>query len=99
MAQFDYYPQRDAPGYLLDCQTDLMTGYDTRFVVPLMPIDEAPAAARHLNPVFEIDGEQFVMTTQFAGTVPESELHDVVGSLSTQRYAVLGAIDFLITGV
>ncbi len=100
MAQFDYYRQQDGRGFWLDCQTGLMQHYQTRFVVPLVPIDEAPRpSALPLNPRFEIAGGEYEMLTQFAGTIPDVELDQPVGSLEAQRYAITNALDFLITGV
>jgi toxin CcdB len=57
MAQFDYYRMQADDGYWLDCQTQVMEHYETRFVIPLVPIPLAPQPrAARLNPVFEIDG-------------------------------------------
>ena len=99
MSQFDLYRRASGDGYWLDCQTDLMAGFDSRFVVPLVPVDLAPAAARHLNPLFRIADQDFVMLTQFAGTIPSNELAVASGSLAGYRYEILKALDFLITGV
>src|SRR3546814_8547155 len=74
MAKFGVYRLRDGNGYLLDCQADLLRDLNTRFVVPLLPVDTAPKPAARLNPIFEIQGEQYMMVTQFAATVPSSEL-------------------------
>jgi toxin CcdB len=100
MAQFDYYPRAHGSGYWLDCQTDLMEHYDTRFVIPLVPLDEAPdPPGRVLNPQFEIGGLRYSLLTQFAGTIPASELERRAGSLERRRYDILNALDFLLTGV
>src|SRR4051812_15433939 len=32
MARFDVYARRARPGYLLDCQADVLSSFDTRFV-------------------------------------------------------------------
>ena len=99
MAQFDYFQQRESPGYWLDCQTELLDEIATRFVVPLIPIDAAPKPVSHLNPIFEINDRQFAMLTQQAGPVPASELQHPVGSLANYRYDIIGAFDYLLTGV
>ncbi|WP_088306726.1 CcdB family protein [Novosphingobium sp. B 225] len=100
MAQFDYYAIPGEAGYWLDCQSDWMESYETRFVVPLVPITVAPQpSAARLNPRFEIGGQSFEMLTQFAGTVPAEELDRRSGSLAHDRYTILNALDFLLTGV
>jgi toxin CcdB len=98
LAQFDYFPRGDGAGFWLDCQTDFMSRYETRFVIPLLPLGEAPIPASHLNPLFEIAGETHVLVTQFAGAIPVRELHDPAGSLGDERYRITNARDFLIGG-
>ena len=99
MAQCDYYPQRRAKGYWLDCQTDLLDDIESRFVVPLLPLEAVPSPIRQLNPVFEIAGSSFVLLTQQAGPAPVADLGKPAGSLADYRYEILNALDFLITGV
>lgn len=60
MARFDIYPNPNENGYLLDVQTDLLSGLNTRLVVPLMPITNAPKPAKRLNPVMEINGSSHI---------------------------------------
>lgn len=99
MAQFDYYLRSDAAGYLLDCQAEVLQHLNTRLVVPLLPSDETVKPARHLNPIFALDGVDHILVTQFAASIPVEELEQTSGSLATERYAVLNALDFLITGI
>ena len=100
MPQFDYFSRSGEPGYWIDCQSDWMVHYLTRFVVPLMPTELAPQpSAARLNPRFEIRGRSYELLTQFAGAIPASELEGAAGSLAHERYTILNAIDFLITGV
>jgi toxin CcdB len=100
MAQFDYYLHAQGGGYWLDCQTELMDHYATRFVIPLVPLDEAPdPPGRVLNPQFEIGGTRHSLLTQFAGTIPASEVERRAGSLEHRRYDIIKALDFLLTGV
>lgn len=99
MAQFDFYVVPAGSGYWLDCQTDLMDEFNTRLVVPLLPLDTAPKPVRQLNPVLDIEGKPFVMATHYAGAIPESELGRAAGSLAHYRYEIVKAFDFLITGV
>jgi toxin CcdB len=99
MAQFDYYVRRSGQGYVVDCQAGVLAHLDTRFVVPLLPLDVAPIPAAHLNPEFEIGDKRYSLVTQFAATVPLSELRKRAGSLESERYRIGNALDFLLTGV
>ena len=99
MARFDVYALKRGGALVVDCQADLLAGLKTRLVAPLVAEAKAPPPARHLNPVFEIGGERFVLMTHLLSAVEVRELGDCVGSLGAQGEAVLGALDFLITGV
>lgn len=98
MARFDVFANPGGGGYLLDCQSDLLSNLNTRLVVPLMPLDNAPEPAARLNPIFQIQGTGYVMVTQFAGSVPVSELSRLVTSLRSQDIVIRTAIDMLLTG-
>jgi toxin CcdB len=99
MAQFDYYRQRGAPGYWLNCQTDYLSDLSTCFVVPLIPCDFSPRAFHRLNPISDIEGDRYFMLTQQAGPIPVMELKQPLGSLAQYRHEITNALDFLITGV
>ncbi|MFP5435998.1 MAG: CcdB family protein, partial [Alphaproteobacteria bacterium] len=66
--------------------------------VPLMLETDAPKPAARLNPVFEIEGKPCVMVTQFAATVPVSELKVRLVSLREDSLAIGNALDMLICG-
>jgi toxin CcdB len=51
MARFDLYQNLNDDGYLLDVQTDLLGGLNTRKVVPIMPVNKAPQSAILLKTV------------------------------------------------
>ena len=70
MAKYDVYRSGMSPGYLLDIQSDLLDGLNTRVVVPLMPIKDAPKPAERLNPVFKIKLKKHIMVTQLMSSVP-----------------------------
>lgn len=99
MARFDVYAMKRGGALVVDCQADLLSGLKTRVVAPLVAESKAPPPARHLNPVFEVRGERFVLMAQWLSAVEVLELGDCVASLEDQGEAVLGALDFLITGV
>jgi len=98
MAKYDVFARRSGAGYLLDCQADLLSRLNTRFVVPLLPVGEAPKPAARLNPVFELKGKSHVMLTQFAAAVPVAELGERIASLRDHDTVVINALDMLISG-
>lgn len=51
-----------------------------------------------LNPHFEVDGEQLLMMTQFAGAVPARLLGRVVKPFHDEHYAISVALNILLTG-
>jgi toxin CcdB len=97
VAQFDVYRL----DYILvvDCQSDLLSHIDTRFVVPLAPATFGAMAARRLNPAFEIDGETYIFVAQQAASVPRSALAQAVASLADHSFEITDAIDVLLSGV
>jgi toxin CcdB len=98
MARFELFRNEGAEGYLLDVQSDLLSGLNTRVVVPLLPASAGPAPAQRLNPVFSIEGQEWVMVTQFMAAVPEGELRCAVGSLAERQDEISAALDMLFLG-
>lgn len=98
MAQFDVHRGRKGNRLLLDCQSDLLDDIGTRFVIPLLSADVARQTSR-LHPIVEIAGKRFLVSTHFASAVACDDLGPVVASLPDQRYAILNALDMLITGI
>ncbi|AJY52083.1 CcdB family protein [Halomonas sp. KO116] len=98
MARFDIFENKGGDGYLLDVQTDLLSGLNTRVVVPLLPKSSAPSPAQRLNPVFNIQGQEVVMATQYMAAVPEGELCFIAGSLAEQQDEISAALDMLFLG-
>lgn len=98
MAQFDVFRRGDCD-LLIDCQSDLLRHLESRFVVPLMPLDRAPTPAGRLNPLFDVEGVRLSMVTQFAGSVDRSEVGAFICSLDDRRYDIINALDMLVGGV
>ena len=98
MARFDIFRNEGEAGYLLDVQSDLLSGLNTRVVVPLLPRSSAPSPAQRLNPVFSIEGQELVMATQYMAAVPESELRSGVGRLAEKKDEISAALDMLFVG-
>ncbi len=97
MAQFEVY--RLGSALVVDCQSDLLSQIDSRFVAPLVPRSDAPPAVSGLNPVLKIRGEDYVMLTQSAGAVRRRELGEVIASLAERSFEITNAIDVLVSGV
>ncbi len=85
--------------YLLDVQADLLRDLDTRVVVPLVREGDFGRRARGLHPVFEIEGEPFVMATHLMAAIRRRELGRVVTSLLDKRSEVVAAVGVLLAGV
>lgn len=98
MARFDVYARPGGAGYVLDVQADILNGLNTRIVVPLLPLSEAPMPAKRLNPVFEIGAEPHVMVTQFMAAVPRALLRSPVANLAEQDSEIMAALDMVLVG-
>ena len=99
MARYDIYVSPDGTGYLLDVQDGLLNSLNTRVVVPLMLISDAPPPAKRLNPVFDIQSAQYVMVTQFLSAVPRAILKSPIANIVQHDTAIMDALDLLLTGV
>ncbi|UZK68560.1 CcdB family protein [Sphingomonas sp. S1-29] len=97
MARLDVFELSDGLR-VLDCQSEELDYLTTRFIVPLVPLADAPKPAARLNPVFDIAGEPHMMVTQFAATMPTRDLTNLVGSLGNEHFVVIAALDMLISG-
>ncbi len=100
MPRLDVYamPTKGGPGYVLDVQADLLSALATRTVVPLLPVSSAPKPINELNPVFEIQGEQYVLIPQAIASIPSRELKKPITSLAAFHDTVTRALDILLTG-
>ena len=98
MAKYDVYENQDGQGYLLEVQSDLLEGLNTRIVVPLLLQHTAPKPARFLNPIFEVNNQQVVMETHLLAAVPLSILVSPVTELSQQFDEITRALDMLFQG-
>lgn len=99
MARFDVHTYPAGAGLLLNCQADLLDHLNTRLVVPLLPPELAPRPAARLNPLFTVNGVDYLMVTQFAAAIEQRELGERVASLAEHDHAIVSALDLLITGI
>jgi toxin CcdB len=105
VAQWDVYAntslrtRADFP-YLVDVQSNLLSGLGTRFVIPLAADATAVSSSpRRLGPVFEIKGVRVLAVPFEAGPVDSSALRRPVASLREQAHLLIDALDAVISGV
>ena len=105
MAQWDVYPNpsvrmRDEIPFLLDLQSDLLSGLETRLVAPLART-RLPAAGlpRRLCPAFTVGGQPVVLLPHEAGPISARRLKHRVVSLRPHAHDIVGALDAVIGGV
>ncbi len=97
MSKYNAYKNPDGNGYLLDVQSDILEDMETRVVVPLLPASLTPPATR-LNPVFEIDGKDYIMLTQALAAFPASLLKSPVANFADRFDEITNALDMLFQG-
>lgn len=94
MARFDVYRSRDGEDVLLDCQSDWLEHFNTRFVVPLvkeLPVKEA----ERLHPALRVHDDKLIMATQLASAVSVSDLGSKIANVADQHSVITDAIDML----
>ncbi|MAZ16964.1 MAG: plasmid maintenance protein CcdB [Ahrensia sp.] len=97
MARYRVYRIGDGE-LVLDVQSNIVDGLDTRVVAPLIPIERASIPADRLNPIFELDGLSYSMMTEFLSSVPASMLHETGHELSREHDRIVAALDMLFHG-
>ena len=80
MARFDVYANPGAHAaitpYLLDVQSDLLDGLDSRRVIPLRRLGhfQKVKLSSRLTPVFIVEGEELLLEIPKMGAVPQRVL-------------------------
>lgn len=104
MARFDIFANpgrnhRNIP-YLIDVQSNVISGLATRIVVPLRPLIGFSAAALppDLFPIVAIDGKEFVLDTPQLGAIPSAELKNKIASGRESQFAIQTALDRVFGG-
>ena len=101
MARYDVFVNSDTGSdalFLLDVQSDLLEGLDTRMVVPLLRTAAYLRPARRLHPVFTVAGESVIMATHLMASVHRCELSDCIGNLADEHDRIVEALDLLFHG-
>lgn len=92
-------PRRSAEHapYLVEVQSDLAPT-ELRVVVPLVNPSYFGPAARTLNPVVRVHGENYVLSPTEIGSLPRKHLGTAVADLRDARQEIMAALDFLLHG-
>ncbi len=104
MARFDVYENpgvhEDTTPYLLDVQSDLLDGLDSRLVIPLRLADTFPKVTlpARLLPLFAVLGQPVLLETPKMAAVPRRILRAPVASLAHEQAAITAALDFVFQG-
>jgi toxin CcdB len=98
MPRFDLYPAPGSPGFFLDVQTDLLHGFTTRVVIPVLPAGTVPSPVAALTPAVSVDGQAHVLATHLLSAVPVAALKAPVGNLAGEADAITRALDMLFQG-
>ncbi len=104
MPRFDVYAnpgsQAKTTPFLVDVQSDLLDGLDTRMVIPLRRLDHFAEVRlpSQLTPVLQISGQTCLLETPKMAAVPLRSLKNPVASLASEQTQITAALDFLFQG-
>lgn len=99
MGRFDIYrnPGKNVAGipYLVDVQSNVISGLATRIVIPLRPLNgysSLPLPA-DLFPVVAVDGIEYFLDTPQMGAIRSNELKVKVASAMMRQFDIQTALD------
>lgn len=99
MARFDIYSNpgknRKSVPFLVDIQSNVISGLATRVVVPLRPLATFASLSLpgDLFPLIAIDGVDHFLDMPQMGAIPSTELKSKVGSAQAHQFAIQSALD------
>lgn len=100
MAQFDVYELRGDGILTVDIQSDLLADtLNSRLVVPLFMPTEAPWQFSRLTPRLSFEGTSYLLATPLMTGLPQTQLRGPLGSLASEHYTIINAVDFLLAGI
>jgi toxin CcdB len=106
VAQYDVHAnpnaqQRRAFPYLVELQSDQLSHYSTRLMMPLAAPPNAPVGApRRLAETVQVNGERFFLVAHLCAHFPAQLLRQrPVASLRHESSVFVGALDAVISGV
>ncbi|BCA62108.1 hypothetical protein HMP09_1342 [Sphingomonas sp. HMP9] len=98
MAQFDIHSIA-SHGFVVDCQSDLLSDLRSRIVAPLRKPDEPSVLQSRLNPLVKVHQTDYRVAIQFLRAVDSRLLGEKIGSLLDYEYDVKAAIDMVVSGL
>lgn len=105
MKQFDVFTNTDKDTnktypYFVDVQNGLLDTLNSRVVIPLTPASKSDKSyPENLCPIIKIKNKNYALLTHQLTSVSANFLKKNEGSLSSSRDKIVGAIDFLVTGI
>lgn len=105
MNQFDIYANTNKDTnktypYIVDIQNNLLDTLNSRVVIPLTPCTRSEKNyPSNLCPTVKIKNKKYALLTHQLTTVSTTFLKMKCGSLVADRNVIVGAIDFLVTGI
>jgi toxin CcdB len=105
MGQFSVYKNKNpktraAYPYLVDVQSDLLRDLRTRVVVPLVKLTAlGKKPIKSLTPLVDMDGQKYLMLVPQLAGISLNDLGPEVASVARHRNEIIGAVDFLVTGI
>lgn len=103
--QYAIYPNpsaksRDEYPYLVDIQSDLLSGLSTRLVAPLAPFTGGNTAIpQRLCPSILVTGTQYTVLAHLAAPVLKAHLKHPVDNASSHAHAIVAALDAVLSGL
>lgn len=103
--QYDVYVNpspatREIYPYVIDVQSDLLSNFKTRLVIPLRlhesDLDDLP---NRMSPVFIIKNTKVFLVPFLAAAIHKKNLKKSVVNLRSQAHEITSAIDSVISGV
>ena len=105
MEQFDVYVNTDKDTnktypYFVDIQSGLLDTLNSRVVIPLTPANKSDKGyPNNLCPIIKIKNKNYALLTHQITSVSKSFLKKNECSMVSIRDEIIGAIDFLVTGI
>jgi len=106
MAKYDVFPNTGTHAqttpYLLDVQSDLLDGLESRVVIPLRRLQNFSSTSKRperLLPSMQIGDETFLLDVPQMSAVPKRILRHPITSLVSEHDRIAAALDFLFQGV
>jgi len=92
--------KRDVYPYVLDIQSDLLSGLPTRMVVPLAVLAVTPAQIpRRLCPLVSVLGLSLMLVPFEAAPLDKRLLKTEVASLADRSSDIIAAMDAVLSGI